>query len=142
MVFDKKPKPKDIRVRKLVSFVRRLSDEEINIFLTVLEALMAQVPAPRDARKSYLKEVEVRLRNNGADFLSKARVFPTFGLKLLGNDRDRFPIPGFKTKEKRFTLRYLRGTGENSIGYQVLENLIKLTRFARSGFFVYYHFQK
>lgn len=84
------------QVRKLGSFVRKLGDEEINLFLVVLGALMAQVPAPRDARKSYLKEVEVRLRNNGADFLAKSRAFPTFGLKLLGNDRDGFPIQGFK----------------------------------------------
>lgn len=92
-------RPQDKQVRKLASFVRKLSDEEINIFLTVLGALMAQVPAPKDARKSYLKEVEVRLRNNGVEFLAKSRVFPTFGLKLLGNDRDGFPIPGFKSQK-------------------------------------------
>lgn len=93
------PLPKDKQARKLVSFVRKLGDEEINIFLEVLGALMARVPAPRDARKSYLKEVEVRLRNNGGHFLSTARCFPTFGLKLLGNDRDGFPIPGFKQQK-------------------------------------------
>lgn len=87
---------KDYQVRKLGTFVRKLGDEEIKMFLVVLGALMAQVPAPRDARKSYLKEVEVRLRNNGADFLSKSRSFPTYGLKLLGRDRDGFPIVGFK----------------------------------------------
>jgi hypothetical protein len=87
---------KDCQVRKLDTFVRKLSDEEIKMFLVVLGALMAQVPAPRDARKSYLKEVEVRLRNNGADFLAKSRSFPTYGLKLLGRDRDGFPIAGFK----------------------------------------------
>jgi hypothetical protein len=57
---------------------------------------MASVPAPRDARESYLKEVEKRLRNNGADFLSKSRSFPTYGLKILGNDWTGFPINGFK----------------------------------------------
>jgi hypothetical protein len=95
----KKSKPKDTQVRKLVSFVRKLGDEEIKTFLAVLGALMAQVPAPKEARKSYLREVELRLRNNGVDFLSKSRVFPTFGLKLLGNDRDGFPIPGFKQQK-------------------------------------------
>jgi len=95
----KKKKPKDTQARGLVSFVRKLGEEEIKTFLSVLGALMAQVPAPRDARKSYLKEVELRLRNNGADFLSKSRVLPTFGLKLLGNDRDGFPIPGFKQQK-------------------------------------------
>jgi hypothetical protein len=60
---------------------------------------MQGVPAPRDARKSYLKEVENRLRNNGVDFLSKSRVFPTYGLKLLGCDTTGFPIKGFKTAE-------------------------------------------
>jgi hypothetical protein len=95
----KKRKPKATRDRNLERFVRKLGDEEIKTFLAVLGALMAQVPAPRDARKSYLKEVEVRLRSNGVDFLSKSRVFPTFGLKLLGNDRDGFPIPGFKQQK-------------------------------------------
>jgi hypothetical protein len=84
------------QVRKLESLVRKLSDEEIKTFLVVLGALMAQVPAPKDARKSYLKEVDNRLRNNGVNFLTKTRSFPTFGLKLLGNDRKGFPIDGFK----------------------------------------------
>jgi hypothetical protein len=91
-----KAKTNENQVRKLDSFVRKLGDEEIRIFLVVLGALMAQVPAPKTARKSYLKEVEVRLRNNGADFLAKSRSFPTFGLKLLGHDRNGFPITGFK----------------------------------------------
>jgi len=91
-----KDRPKVSQVRKLESFVRKLGDEEIKMFLMVLGALMAQVPAPKAARKSYLKDVEVRLRSNGVDFLAKSRSFPTFGLKLLGQDRDGFPIPGFK----------------------------------------------
>jgi hypothetical protein len=96
---DQKGLPRNSQVRKLETFVKKLSDEEINTFLVVLGALMAQVPAPRDARKSYLREVERRLRNNGADFLSKSRVFPTFGLKLLGNDLEGFPIQGFKQQQ-------------------------------------------
>jgi hypothetical protein len=60
---------------------------------------MQGVPAPKDARKSYLEEVENRLRNNGVDFLSKSRVFPTYGLKLLGRDTTGFPIKGFKNAE-------------------------------------------
>lgn len=91
-----KGSPKANQVRKLESFVNKLSEQEIKMFLLVLGALMAQVPAPKDARRAYLKEVEVRLRNNGADFLAKSRSFPTYGLKLLGLDRDGFPINGFK----------------------------------------------
>merc|ERR1712238_593413 len=45
---------------------------------------------------SYLEEVENRLRNNGVHFLSQSRVFPTYGLKLLGCDNSGFPIKGFK----------------------------------------------
>jgi hypothetical protein len=73
-----------------------LGDEEIKLFLVVLNALMRQVPAPSDCRKAYLSDVEKRLRNNGADFLSKSRSFPLLGLKLLGNDRTGFPVTGFK----------------------------------------------
>lgn len=89
-------KPEGKKVRKLSNSVRKLSDEEIKTFLVVLRSLMAEVPAPREARRAYLKEVENRLRNNGVDFLAKARAFPTYGLKLLGRDRDGFPIAGFK----------------------------------------------
>jgi hypothetical protein len=86
-------------VRKLSNSVRKLSDEEVKIFLEVLSALMAGVPAPRDSRKSYLKDVENRLRNNGVAFLSKSRSFSTYGLKLLGRDQSGFPIDGFKTAQ-------------------------------------------
>lgn len=85
--------------RKLSNSIRKLSDEEIKVFLEVLNALMQGVPVPKDARKRYLKEVENRLRNNGVDFLSKSRVFPTYGLKLLGRDTTGFPIKGFKVAE-------------------------------------------
>jgi hypothetical protein len=94
---DKDPKGK--AARKLSKSVRKLSDEEIKIFLEVLGALMASVPAPRDARKKYLKDVENRLRNNGVAFLSKSRSFPTYGLKMLGRDQTGFPIDGFKIAE-------------------------------------------
>jgi hypothetical protein len=97
----KKNQPNGKQDRNLASLVRKLGDEEINMFLAVLDALMRQVPAPRDARKSYLEEVNKRLRNNGIDFLSKSRSFPTYGLKLLGNDRTGFPIPGFKRKKDK-----------------------------------------
>jgi len=92
----RKDPPKVSQVRKLESFVIKLSEEEISMFLLVLKTIMSQVPAPKDARKSYLKEVEVRLRHNGVDFLAKSRSFPTFGLKLLSQDRNGFPISGFK----------------------------------------------
>jgi hypothetical protein len=82
--------------RNLKNLSYKLSDEEIKLFLVVLASIMAQVPAPKGARNSYLKEVERRLRNNGSDFLSKSRSFPTYGLKLLGQDWDGFPIQGFK----------------------------------------------
>lgn len=96
MVSKSKRKPKATQKRNLSSSARKLSDQEINTFLVVLSALMAEVPAPRDARKKYLKDVENRLRNNGVAFLSQSRSFPTYGLKLLGGDLDGFPIPNFK----------------------------------------------
>lgn len=99
MVSKKVRNQKGRQVRKLSNSTRKLSDEEVKVFLEVLSALMQGVPVPKDARKSYLKEVESRLRNNGADFLSKSRVFPTYGLKLLGRDTTGFPIKGFKNAE-------------------------------------------
>lgn len=99
MVRKKSSNQKGSKTRNLTNSIRKLSDEEIKIFLEVLNALMQGVPVPKDARKSYLKEVENRLRNNGVDFLSKSRVFPTYGLKLLGRDTNGFPIKGFKNAE-------------------------------------------
>jgi hypothetical protein len=92
---------KESKDRNLANSIRKLSDEEIKVFLEVLSALMRGVPCPKDARKSYLKETENRLRNNGVDFLSKSRVFPTYGLKLLGRDTTGFPIKGFKRTENK-----------------------------------------
>jgi len=95
----KRANRKGREVRKLSNSIRKLSDEEIKVFLEVLNAIMQGAPVPKDARKRYLKEVENRLRNNGVDFLSKSRVFPTYGLKLLGRDTTGFPIKGFKNAE-------------------------------------------
>jgi hypothetical protein len=72
--------------RGLERSVVRLSDREIKLFLSVLAALMRQVPCPKEARNSYLREIKKRLQFNGVGFISDARVFPTLGLRILGKD--------------------------------------------------------
>jgi hypothetical protein len=99
MVSKKSKNQKGSLNRGLKNSVRKLSNDEIKLFVAVLTALMQEVPCPRDARKSYLKEVENRLRNNGVSFLAQTRAFPTYGLKLLGRDLNGFPIPGLKKAE-------------------------------------------
>jgi hypothetical protein len=97
---------RSVTSRNLSRSVVKLSAEEVNTFLTVFTALMQQTPCPKDARKCYLMETKKRLHANGVEFLSKARVFPTLGLKLLGKDLTGFPVKGFKKQAGQIYPRY------------------------------------
>jgi len=85
------------------TIVRSSWRKDVYTFIRLFGSLQSQTGVPRRALESYNRALEVRLLNNGHNYLSKTRSYPIYGIRYLGGDvlDDRSPSNFFTGERLR-----------------------------------------